>query len=65
MDLDEKSNVLSFMKIRVDQVKNTSSSDVDSRVNELRGKLAEALPGTTVSIVTVQEEGQTDLFPGM
>jgi hypothetical protein len=52
-------------KIRVGQVKNTSSWDVDSRVQALRDKLAEALPELTVTIVTIQAEGQADLFPGM
>jgi hypothetical protein len=65
VDFDEKSHVLRVKKIRVGQVKNTSSWDVDSRVQALRDKLAEALPELTVTMVTVQAEGQADLFPGM
>jgi hypothetical protein len=65
VDFDEKSHVLWVKKIRVGQVKNTSSWDVDSRVQALRDKLAEALPELTVTIVTIQAEGQADLFPGM
>ena len=65
VDLDEKSNVLYLKKIRVGQAKSTSSWDVDSKVQALRDKLAEVLPGTTITIVTIQQEGQTDLFPGM
>lgn len=65
VDLDEKSNLLYLKKIRVGQTKNTSSWDTDSKVQALRDKLAEALPGTTVTIVNIEEQGQTDLFPGM
>ncbi|MBV8277940.1 MAG: hypothetical protein JO170_22125 [Verrucomicrobia bacterium] len=60
---DQKSNVLWVKKIAVGQTKGVSSWDVDSRVQPLRDKLAEALPETTVSIVTIQAEGQADLFP--
>ena len=65
VDLDEKSNLLYLKKIRVGHAKNTSSWDTDAKVQALRDKLAEALPGTTVTIVNIEEEGQTDLFPGM
>jgi hypothetical protein len=65
VDLDEKSNLLYLKKIRVGHAKNTSSWDTDSRVQALRDKLAEALPELTVTIVTIQAEGQADLFPGM
>jgi hypothetical protein len=63
VESDEKSNVLRVTKIRVGQTKGVSSWDIDSRVNELRDKLAEALPGLAIKIVTIRAEGQTDLFP--
>ncbi|MFY9985133.1 MAG: SDR family NAD(P)-dependent oxidoreductase [Chthoniobacterales bacterium] len=62
VESDEKSNVLRVTKIRVGQTKGVSSWDIDSRVNELRDKLAEALPGLAIKIVTMRAEGQTDLF---
>jgi len=65
VEFDETSNMLRLKKIRVGQVKNTSSWDIDSGVLALRDKLAEALPELTVSIVTIREVGQADLFPGM
>jgi hypothetical protein len=57
------SNVLRLRKIAVGQTKGTSSWDIDSRVQTLRDKLAEALPELTITIITIPAEGQTDLFP--
>jgi len=63
VDLDEKSNVLYLTKIMVGQAKSTSSWDVDSRVQPLRDKLAEAFPELNVTIVTTLREGRADFFP--
>ena len=60
---DEKSNVFRIKKIRLGPTKGASTWDIDSRVGDLREKLAAALPGMTVTIVTIKAEGQADLFP--
>jgi hypothetical protein len=60
---DETSNMFRITKIRVGSTKGTSSWDIDSHVEDLRDKLAAALPGLSVTIVTIKAEGQADLFP--
>jgi hypothetical protein len=50
-------------RIRVGQTKGASSWDIDPHITELRDKLAEMLPGLTLTIVAIRAEGQADLFP--
>jgi hypothetical protein len=60
---DEDSNAFRIKKIRVGSTKGASSWDIDSHVEDLREKLAAALPGLIVTVVTIKAEGQADLFP--
>jgi hypothetical protein len=52
-------------RIRVGQTKGAGASswDIDPHITELRDKLAEMLPGLTLTIVAIRAEGQADLFP--
>jgi hypothetical protein len=60
---DGRSSVFRIKKIRVGQTKGASSWDIDPHVADLREKLAAALPGMIVTIVTIEAEGQADLVP--
>ena len=63
VEFNKTSNLFRLTKKRVGQTKGDSSWDIDSRVTELRDRLAEALPGFAIMIVTIKAEGQADLFP--
>jgi hypothetical protein len=63
VQFDKKLDLFRLKKVRVGQTKGASSWDIDSHIAELRDKLAEMLPGLTLTIVTIRAEGQADLFP--
>jgi hypothetical protein len=63
VQFDKKLDLFRVKKVCVEQTKGASSWDLDSHIAELRDKLAEMLPGLTLTIVTIRAEGQADLFP--
>ena len=56
VEFDKTSRVFRIKKVRTWLGSNPSTVDIDSRLEGLRTLLAQALPGTTVVIVTVREE---------
>ena len=63
VQFDKKLDLFRVKKVRAGQTKGASSWDLDSHITEVRDKLAEMLPGLTLTIVTIRAEGQADLFP--
>jgi hypothetical protein len=56
VEFDKTSRIFRIKKVKTWLGSNPSNVDIDSRLEGLRTLLAQALPGTTVVIVTVREE---------